>query len=253
MEWVVGGGIFRAALARSGDDGDGDGGGAGQAGLGPRRVSLGDRACVWPRSEDGADVATAWAVFGACRARGGLAARPESRLDRPRAPEVDVNASVLHRELCERGFTGSVIIVRRALVPLRAVAAPTATVRFETAPGEQAQVDFGQARVWIAEERVAAQIFVMTLGFSRRCFPMAFARQRLHEWHAGHEQAFQHFGGVTDTVVMDNAKAMVLAHTRGAITWHPTYADFAGYYGFRPWACAPYRPQTKGKVESGVK
>jgi len=44
-----------------------------------------------------------------------------------------------------------------------------------------------------------------------------------------------------------------LAPARGATTWHPTYADFTGYYGVRPWACAPYRPQTKGKVESGVK
>ncbi len=170
-----------------------------------------------------------------------------------RAPEVGYNASVLYRELLERGFTGSVIIVRRAVVPLRQTAAPKATVRFETAPGEQAQVDFGQVRVWIDDVHVAAQIFVMTLGYSRRCYAVAFARQRVREWLAGHEQAFQHFGGVTDTVVVDNAKAMVLAHTRGATTWHPTYADFAGYYGFRPWACAPYRPQTKGKVESGVK
>lgn len=170
-----------------------------------------------------------------------------------RAPEVDFNATVLHRELCEQGFTGSVIIVRRAISPLRATGRPTATVRFETGPGEQAQVDFGQVRVWIADVQVAAQIFVMTLGFSRRLFAVAFARQRLREWLGGHELAFQHFGGVTDRVVVDNARAMVLAHTREAITWHPTYADFAGYYGFRPWACAPYRPQTKGKVESGVK
>lgn len=171
-----------------------------------------------------------------------------------RAPEVGFNAAVLHRELVEQGFTGSVIIVRRAVVPLRATAKPpAATVRFETAPGEQAQVDFGQVRVWIGDQRVAAQVFVMTLGYSRRSYAVAFPRQRLREWLAGHEQAFQHFGGVTDTVVVDNAKAMVLAHTRDAITWHPTYADFAGYYGFRPWACAPYRPQTKGKVESGVK
>lgn len=170
-----------------------------------------------------------------------------------RAPEVGYNATVLYRELRERGFTGSVIIVRRAVVPLRATRASPATVRFETAPGEQAQVDFGQVRVWIADECVAAQIFVMTLGYSRRSFAVAFPRQRLREWLAGHEQAFQHFGGVTDTVVVDNAKAMVLTHTRGAITWHPTYVDVAGYYGFRPWACAPYRPQTKGKVESGVK
>ncbi len=171
-----------------------------------------------------------------------------------RAPEVGFNAAVLHRELCEQGFDGSVIIVRRAVVPLRQAAVPrVATVRFETPPGEQAQVDFGQVRVWIAEARVAAQVFVMTLGFSRRCFAVAFPRQRLREWLAGHEQAFQHFGGVTDRVVIDNAKAMVLTHTRESIRWHPTYADFAGYYGFRPWACAPYRPQTKGKVESGVK
>ena len=171
-----------------------------------------------------------------------------------RAPEVDYNAAVLHRELRAQGFGGSAIIVRRAVRPLRAasVASP-ATVRFETAPGAQAQVDFGQVRVWIADVLIAVQIFVMTLGYSRRCFAVAFPRQRLRDWLAGHEQAFQHFGGVTDTVVVDNAKAMVRTHTRDAIMWQPTYADFAGYYGFRPWACAPYRPQTKGKVESGVK
>lgn len=171
-----------------------------------------------------------------------------------RAPEVAYNAAVLHRELREQGFLGSAVIVRRAVQPLRLAAGPSvATVRFETAPGAQAQVDFGQVRVWIDEVLVPAQIFVMTLGYSRRSFAVGFPRQRLREWLAGHEQAFQHFGGVTDTVVVDNAKAMVLRHTRGATTWHPTYADFAGYYGFRPWACAPYRPQTKGKVESGVK
>jgi len=171
-----------------------------------------------------------------------------------RAAEVDYNATVLFRELRERGFPGSVIIVRRAVVPLRKAASPpAATVRYETAPGAQAQVDFGQTRVWIGDHQEVVQLFVMTLGFSRRCFAVAFPRQRLREWIAGHEQAFQHFGGVTDTVLVDNAKAMVLVHTRETIRFHPTYADFCGYYGVRPVACAPYRPQTKGKVESGVK
>jgi len=171
-----------------------------------------------------------------------------------RAPEVDYNATVLFRELQALGFPGSVIIVRRAVVPLRKTATPAvATVRYETAPGAQAQVDFGQTRVWIADTQEVAQIFVMTLGFSRRCFAVAFRRQRLREWLAGHEQAFQHFGGVTDTVLVDNAKAMVLTHTRETLAFHPTYADFCGYYGVRPCACRPYRPQTKGKVESGVK
>ncbi|MHB1225621.1 MAG: IS21 family transposase, partial [Gemmatimonadaceae bacterium] len=170
-----------------------------------------------------------------------------------RAPDVGFNAVVLHRELREQGFTGSEIIVRRAVRPWRLAAVPAATVRFESAPGEQAQVDFGQARVWIADAHVPAQIFVYTLGFSRRTFAVAFPRQRLREWLAGHELAFQHFGGVPDRIVVDNAKAMVLSHTRESIVWNPTYADFAAYYGVRPWACSPYRPQTKGKVESGVK
>ncbi len=173
---------------------------------------------------------------------------------RVRAPEVGFNAVILHRELREQGFPGSEIIVRRAVRPLRTAAAPSrATVRFETAPGEQAQIDFGQARVWIDDKPVVSQIFVYTLGYSRRSYAVAFAQQRLRDWLSGHEQAFQHFGGVPDRIVVDNAKAMVLTHTRDTIVWHPTYADFAGYYGFRPWACAPYRPQTKGKVESGVK
>lgn len=199
-----------------------------------------------------------WRQYGEYRPR--LRRATTSQLDpyrawmTARAPEVAYNAAVLHRELREQGFLGSAVIVRRAVQPLRLAAGPSlATVRFETAPGAQAQVDFGQVRVWIDEVLVPAQIFVMTLGYSRRSFAVGFPRQRLREWLAGHEQAFQHFGGVTDTVVVDNAKAMVLTHTRGATTWHPTYTDFAGYYGFRPWACAPYRPQTKGKVESGVK
>jgi transposase len=199
----------------------------------------------------------AWRRRGAYVAR---AARPVvSQLDpyrawiAKRAPEVDFNATVLPRELCEQGFTGSVIIVRRAIAPLRGTATPLATVRFETGPGEQAQVDFGRVRVWIGDVQVAAQIFVMTLGLARRLFAVAFARQRLCEWLGGNELAFQHFGGVTDRMVIDNARAMVLSHTRGAITWHPTYADLAGYYGFLPWAGAPYRAQTTGKVESGVK
>lgn len=199
-----------------------------------------------------------WRTRGAYRPR--EPRRVTSRLDphatwlAVRAPEVGFNAAVLHRELREQGFVGSEVIVRRAVRPLRIAALPAAaTVRFESAPGEQAQVDFGQVRCWIGEARLAAQVFVCTLGYSRRVFAVAFARQRLTEFLAGHEQAFRHCGGVPDRVVVDNAKALVLAHTRASTGWHPTYADFAAHYGFRPWACWPYRPQTKGKVESGVK
>ncbi len=146
-----------------------------------------------------------------------------------RTPEVGYSAVVLHRDVTEQGFGGSVIIVRRAVRALRRAATPSAAaVRCETAPGEQAHVDFAPVRVSIAEAPVAAQVFVMTRGYSRRFVAVAFGRPHLREWLAGHEQAFQHFGGVTDRDVIDNAKAMVLTHTRATIRSHPTYADFAG-------------------------
>jgi transposase len=174
---------------------------------------------------------------------------------------VEYNAAVLYRELTRhRGYTGSAQQVLRFVRPLRVAARQReATVRYETAPGQQAQVDFGQRRVWLAGELVAAHFFVFALGYSRRLFPHAYPNERLAAVLDGHERAFQHFDGVPDNIVVDNAKPVVLQHTcdpethRHTVIWHPAYADFARYYGFRPWAHWPYRPQTKGKTEAGVK
>jgi transposase len=181
-----------------------------------------------------------------------------------RAPEVAFNSAVLYRELVKHfDYQGSEQQVLRFVRPLRVASrAQKATVRFETPPGQQAQVDFGQCRVWIADTCVVAHVFVCTLGYSRRCYAEAFAHERLHAVLAGHEHAFQHFGGVPVQLVVDNAKPVVLRHVatdgpidtrRHQVVWHPVYADFAAYYGFTPWAHWPYRPQSKGKVESGVK
>jgi transposase len=168
---------------------------------------------------------------------------------------------VLYRELVTHfGYTGSAQQVLRFVRPLRVAARQTrATVRFETEPGQQAQADFGQCRVWVGDAEVNAHLFVFTLGYSRRLYPEAFRHERLSALLEGHEHAFHHFGGVPAQIVVDNARAAVLRHERDAetsrhrVVWHPTYADFAAFYGFTPWAHWPYRPQTKGKVESGVK
>jgi transposase len=207
----------------------------------------------------------AWRARGRYQPR---APRPRSSILGPhvawltaRAPEVDFNAAVLYRELGTHfGYRGSAQQVLRFVRPLRLAARrPRATVRFETPPGQQAQVDFGQRRVWLAERAVTAHVFVCTLGYSRRVYAEAFDHERLDAVLAGHEHAFQHFGGVPTQLVVDNAKPVVLRHLRDAdsgrhrVVWHPTYADFAGFYGFTPWAHWPYRPQTKGKTESGVK
>jgi len=171
-----------------------------------------------------------------------------------RAPEVEYNCAVLQRELVGQGYPGSVAQVHRFVRPRRVAAqhARQATMRFETPPGQQAQVDFGQRRVWIGAHYVAAHVFVFTLGYSRRLYATAFPHERLDAVLAGHEQAFEHFGGVPLQIVVDNAKPVVLQRTRDGTVWHPVYADFAAYYGFTPWAHWPYRPQTKGKVESNI-
>jgi transposase len=172
-----------------------------------------------------------------------------------RGPEVAWNAAVLHRELQTLGFAGGYLQVQRYVKPQRDERhwAAVATVRFETAPGQQAQVDFGQTRLWIGERLETVHLIVFTLGFSRRCFAYAYPHERLPVLLDGHERAFRHFGGVPLECLYDNPRTQVLGRSAGAVLWHPVFEDFARYYGFTPRACQPYRPQTKGKVESGVK
>ena len=201
----------------------------------------------------------------AWRRRGSWRPRPPGRRRRTleafrdfldkRAPEVGWNGAVLHRELRGLGFTGGYLQVQRYLKPQRTARqwAAMATTRFETAPGEQAQVDFGQLRVWIADTETVVHLFVFTLGYSRRLWARAYPHERLDVVLDGHERAFRWFDGVPLTCLYDNPRTQVLGRRDGQVLWHPAFEDFARYYGFTPRACQPYRARTKGKVESGVK
>lgn len=172
-----------------------------------------------------------------------------------RAPEVGWNGRVLYRELQGLGFGGGYLQVQRHLQPLRTARqwAAVATVRFETEPGRQAQIDFGALRLWIGEAPTTVHLFVCTLGYSRRCFAYGYPHERLSALLDGHERALRHLGGVPLECLYDNPRTQVLGRRDGQVLWHPVFEDFARYYGFTPRACQPYRPQTKGKVESGVK
>jgi transposase len=180
---------------------------------------------------------------------------PYRRFLERRGPEVNWNGRVLHRELQALGFAGTYQQVQRAMQPLRAdrAWATVATVRFETNPGQQAQVDFGQTHLWIGERLEVIHIFVFTLGYSRRLWTSAYPHERLSALLDGHEWAFQHFGGVPVECLYDNPRTLVLGRREGRVLWHPVWEDFARRYGFTPRACQPYWAQTKGKVESGVK
>jgi DNA replication protein DnaC/transposase len=172
-----------------------------------------------------------------------------------RAAQVNHSARILWQELrAQRGFTGSYVIVRRAVAPLRLAASVAALTqaRFETGPGEQAQCDWGQITVPLGGVRTEVHIFV-TLGYSRRGFALGSLRERMGDLLAAHEAAFAHFGGRCEFLLYDRMRTVVLGTSEGRPRLNPTFAAFASHWGFTPRLCQPYRAQTKGKVESGVK
>jgi transposase len=174
---------------------------------------------------------------------------------RERAAAVEYSAQILYQELRQhRGFTGSYATVRRFVRPLREAAcrADLTWTRFETAPGQQSQVDWGQARVWLGAQPVMRHIFVLTLGYSRRSVYVPCLDETLGTFLDAHETAFEYFGGHTQEHLYDRART-VCYPAEGGARWNATFKAFAAYWGFEPRLCQPYRAQTKGKVESGVK
>jgi len=167
------------------------------------------------------------------------------------------NAVVVQRLLAARGLTVSVRTIERAVSDLRRErrVAQLATVRVETAPGDQLQIDFGQKRVPIAGTEVRVFLLVAVLSYSRRLFVKAFLSERQDDWRDGIAGAFTHFGGVPRTLLGDNARALVVGRDRGTgtVVFHPTYLAFWRDWDVQPRACAPYRARTKGKTEAGVK
>ena len=167
------------------------------------------------------------------------------------------NADVVRQELtAEKGITVSLRTVERAVTPYRQEleAEARATVRFETPPGKQMQIDFGERLVEIGGAKVRAYLFVATLGYSRRSHIRAFHNERQESWFDGLESAFVKFGGVTEEVLIDNARALVVDHDPATrtVVFNEKLKAFAKHWGFRPRACAPYRARTKGKTENGV-
>jgi len=165
------------------------------------------------------------------------------------------NADVVRQDLeREHGVTLPLRTVERAVAPFRRElrAAEVATVRFETVPGEQLQIDFGETTVAIAGERVKVHLFVATLGYSRRPYVAVFEHQRQAAWWGGIEGAFHYFGGRPRKVLRYNAKPLVNfndAQTR-EVRFNDRFHAFCRYWDVRPKACAPYRARTKGRMSA---
>lgn len=167
------------------------------------------------------------------------------------------NAEVVRQELrTEEGIEVSLRTVERAVEGYRQEleAKARATVRFETPPGYQLQVDFGEKGVEIAGERTNVHLCVLTLGYSRRTHVSVYPCERQAQWLMGIEAAFRYFGGVPEELLVDNARALVDRHEvkSGEVRFNRGFMAFCEHWGVRPRACAPYRARTKGKDERAV-
>lgn len=160
------------------------------------------------------------------------------------------NAYKLFRELRPRGYTGGVTQVGHLLTGWRQEARERAFVRFETAPGEQSQFDWAHLGNWNGRRLYC---FALTLGYSRLRYVEFTDSQDLPHLLTCLVHAFHYCGGVTDVLLTDNMKTVILDRVDGQPVWQPTFLDFASYYGFVPRVCRPYRPQTKGKIESSIR
>jgi transposase len=148
-------------------------------------------------------------------------------------------------EIRPMGYSGSIDIVRRYVqtLAMQQRACARATVRYETPPGAQAQVDWASCGRLPDGRSVYAFVFV--LGFSRADYVEFTISMSLPTLLGCHMNAFEYFGGIPHSILYDNMKQVRLGPARLS----PQLVDFAGHYGFTVKTHQPYRPRTKGKVE----
>lgn len=164
-----------------------------------------------------------------------------------------LRATRIYEMIRGRGYTGSVVQLRRVVATLR----PThreAFLRLITLPGEQAQADwahFGEIRIGRARRRLSC--FVMTLSYSRALWLEFFLDQMLESLTLAHVHAFEDWTGVARTVLYDNMKSVVLERRGDLIQFHPRLLELCGHYHFAARPCRPARGNEKGRVERAIR
>ena len=161
------------------------------------------------------------------------------------------NCAVLYDAICEKGYDGKRSILRDYVHPFRPPAQSAAVRRYETKPGEQAQMDWGISSFYnvLTGEIQKTAFFAMILSHSRAKYIEFTSRADQKSLERCILNACEYFGGVPETILTDNMKTVVDHRENGRAVFNKEFEDFAAQLGFIPFVCRPYRPQTKGKVE----
>ncbi len=161
-----------------------------------------------------------------------------------------ITAIRVFEELKRSGYDGGYSILRDRLRHLRVRPSQPLTVRFETAPGAQAQMDWATYEInFTGQGRRRVNLFSYLLGYSRRQYIHFCERQDFDTTIRQHIKAFEHLGGAAAVCLYDNMKVVVTRWDDDQPIYNTRFLAFATHYGYKPWACQVRRPQTKGKVE----
>ena len=168
--------------------------------------------------------------------------------------QLGLSAQRIHQDLvAEHGFTGSYYSVRRFVHSLDATQ-DLPFRRLECGPGEEAQIDFGTGAPLVADDgkRRRTHVFRIVLSHSRKAYSEAVCRQTTDDFLRCLENAFWHFGGVPQRLVLDNLRAAVQKADWFDPDLNPKVRSFAAHYGTVFLPTRPYTPRHKGKVERGI-
>jgi transposase len=163
------------------------------------------------------------------------------------------SAAQVFQHLREQGFDGGYSIVKAYIHTVRPRRQP-AFLTLAFAPGECAQVDWGAfGAVPVGQTQRRLSFFVMVLCYSRMMYVEFTVSQTMEHFLACHQHAFEFFGGIPKTVMVDNLKSAVLQRALGeAPVFNPKYLDFATHNGFTIAPCNVGKGNEKGRVENGV-